>query len=281
MEENRDTFQNEIEIDYQIDGKEERGNLLNKCWSSLSQSCIGRVIRRFIPLILAVWHQVDIGLDVNQSITYYQMSYDNNSLYQSWAQKHKNETNETIQHTVSSGYFYVAIIVWIFPPGIIALFLLNSYRFCLCSCKNMISDWICPFPILLIKIILLPVGTILIFLFIYLIFPFLLLLFAICKLIVGEKFIENCNCCNFSEFIFQNMAFVEILGESLPQFMLNVVFICNNYEYLLANDLYLRFPVPVSIISCVFSLGSLLMGFNSFYQNFKNMNSRAFKRICC
>ena len=211
MEENRDTFQNEIEIDYQIDRKEEKGNLLNKCWSSLSQSCIDRVIRRFIPLILAVWHQVDIGLDVNQSITYYQMSYDNNSLYQSRAKKHKNETNETIQHTVSSGYFYVAIIVWIFPPGIIALFLLNSYRFCLCSCKNMIYDWICPFPILLVKIIILPVGTILIFLFIYLIFPFLLLLFAICKFIVGEKFSENCNCCNVSEFIFQNMAFVLML----------------------------------------------------------------------
>ena len=96
MEENRDTFQNEIDIGYQIDRKEEKGNVLNNSWSSLSKSCLARVIRRFIPLILAVWHQVDIGLDVNQSITYYQMSYDNNSLYQSWAQKHKNETNETM-----------------------------------------------------------------------------------------------------------------------------------------------------------------------------------------
>ena len=209
------------------------------------------------------------------------MSYDKNSLYQLWAQKHKNETNETIQHSVSSGYFYVAIIVWILPPGIISLFLFKAYRFCLCSCKNMISDWICPFPILLIKIILLPVDTIIIFLFLYFIFPFLLLFFAICKSIAGEKFSENCNCCAISEFIFQYMAFVEILGEALPQFLLNVVFICNNYEYLLANDLYLRFPVPISIVSCVFSLGSLLMGFNSFYQNVKQMNSRDFKRVCC
>ena len=50
MEENRDTFQNDIEIDYQNDRKEEKSNLLNKCWSSLSQSCIGRVIRRFIAI---------------------------------------------------------------------------------------------------------------------------------------------------------------------------------------------------------------------------------------
>ena len=206
------------------------------------------------------------------------MSYDENSEYQLWALKYQNNTKETSQ-SVSSGYFYVALIVWILPPFIFTSFLINSYRFCLCSCKNQMTNLIC--PILSVKTILLPIGTIVIFLLFYLIFPFLLLLYSICKVILGEKSMEN-NCCfDTPEFILQNMIFVETVGEALPQFILNVVFICNNYEYLLANDVYFGIPLPISIISSVFSLGSLIIGFINYYQNMIILRSKAFKRFCC
>ena len=55
--------------------------------------------------------------------------------------------------------------------------------------------------------------------------------------------------------------FVEILGEALPQLILNVVFIANNFPYLMEQDIYFRIPVPVSVVSSVFSFGSLLYGF--------------------
>ena len=125
-------------------------------WKCLSQNCFARLIRRLLPLFLAIWHQVDIGLDANQSVTYYQMSYDENSEYQLWALKYQNNTKETSQG-VSSGYFYVALIVWILPPFIFTSFLINSYRFCLCACKNQMTNLIC--PILSVKTIILPIGS--------------------------------------------------------------------------------------------------------------------------
>ena len=64
---------------------------------------------------------------------------------------------------------------------------------------------------------------------------------------------------------------LDILGEALPQFILNVVYIANNYYYLLDDDLYFGIPIPISIISAVFSFGTLMMGFKMTYESIKKL----------
>ena len=62
----------------------------------------------------------------------------------------------------------------------------------------------------------------------------------------------------------------EKLGEAFPQFILTLVFASNNYPFLSEFDTYFGVPIPVSIISIVFSFGSLIMGVMSGYKSFVN-----------
>ena len=52
----------------------------------------------------------------------------------------------------------------------------------------------------------------------------------------------------------------ECVGEAVPQLILAVVYAANNYPYLLAHEDYLGIGIPVTIISCIFSAGSIVMG---------------------
>ena len=52
--------------------------------------------------------------------------------------------------------------------------------------------------------------------------------------------------------------------EAIPQIILSIVFLSNNYSFLLAFDTILG--IPLSLISCVFSGGSLMMGIYSSYK---------------
>ena len=65
----------------------------------------------------------------------------------------------------------------------------------------------------------------------------------------------------------------EILGEALPQFILTLVFASNNYPFLKDNDTYFGIPIPVSIISLVFSFGSLIIGVISGINAFLRMGN--------
>ena len=66
------------------------------------------------------------------------------------------------------------------------------------------------------------------------------------------------------------MKFLEIVGEALPQLIINIVFITNNYPYLNENDTYFGIPIPVSIVSAVFSVGSLIIGLKTGFTLLKN-----------
>merc|ERR1719370_2629009 len=52
----------------------------------------------------------------------------------------------------------------------------------------------------------------------------------------------------------------EHLGEALPQFSLTIVFLVNNYPFLLVFDTLFGIPIPISLMSSIFSFGSLCMG---------------------
>ena len=54
---------------------------------------------------------------------------------------------------------------------------------------------------------------------------------------------------------------IEQLGEASIQTIVSLIFITQNYEFISREDTFLGVPCPVSIISCVFSIVSLLIGF--------------------
>ena len=53
----------------------------------------------------------------------------------------------------------------------------------------------------------------------------------------------------------------EIVGEALPQFILGLVYLINNWEDVSENDKFFDDqPLPTSLLSLVFSLGTLVIG---------------------
>ena len=52
--------------------------------------------------------------------------------------------------------------------------------------------------------------------------------------------------------------------EAIPQLILSIVFLINNYPFLIAFDTTIG--IPLSLISCIFSGGSFMMGISSTYK---------------
>ena len=112
-----------------------------------------------------------------------------------------------------------------------------------------------------IIILLLPFTSVISFFVMTLYLPVSLFCTGARKLIEGDNYDENTE----DSWLPTNktLAFIklhEILGEALPQLILNIVFISNNYPYLIEHDIYFEIPVPMSIVSAVFSCGSILIG---------------------
>jgi hypothetical protein len=59
---------------------------------------------------------------------------------------------------------------------------------------------------------------------------------------------------------------MEQIGEASIQTIVSLVFLINNYESINKTDAFLGIPFPVSIISCVFSIVSLLFGISPFFK---------------
>ena len=53
----------------------------------------------------------------------------------------------------------------------------------------------------------------------------------------------------------------EVVGEAFPQLILNLVYIGNNFEFLMEHDkITPAQPLPTCVVSAVFSLGSVIIG---------------------
>ena len=230
-----------------------------------------KALKRIFPLANASWMIADMVLDFNQTITYYYLidGFNEGREYHDWALQYKEETNETRLQTISPGYFYTACVVWMIPP-VLGLFfrlfigdLIFPYVFHIPRITDIHGrkKWLMFYPLELITCIL----------FVYVILPFAALKNGVKHLLKGEvdeneELIATINP--------KNLPFVkvfEIIGEALPQFILTLVFACNNYPFLKDNDTYLGFPIPISIISLVFSFGSLIMGVITGYKSYKKM----------
>ena len=252
------------------------------CSNLLLQNSLIRLITRILPLFLALWHHVDIVLDVKQSIKYYQMAYGVDGPYQNWALQLQKTSNSTYLQTLSPYYFYVGMVVWILPSFLCAItFCIYNFggskdkfpgRYIMCCFNEKTSTYgPCLCSIILITIFVLPTGTVICLLVFYLVVPLALLWNAIHALIVGVNFDEEKTYgCLFPKKSLTFLKLLEVAGEALPQLILNITFILKNYPYLLENDIYFSVPVPISVISAVFSIGSLLIAITD---GLKAMNS--------
>ena len=66
--------------------------------------------------------EVDMGLDVRQTLIYYDHAFNPNGTYSQWALEFNKTTNGTME-TVHPGYFYTSIVVWVLPPFLFSAFL--------------------------------------------------------------------------------------------------------------------------------------------------------------
>ena len=222
----------------------------------------------------------DIALDINQTITFYQLhGFGGSGIYQKWAKEYQTKTNGTLQ-TVSSIYFYSACGVWVAPPFFLSpLFLLKFKTFTFVEViytlfKYQIDGRIFPKnPILLFLsyIVLFPIDLISCMLVIYIFIP-------LAALQNGLKCAWNGSVDAREKFAFEiesedlpGWKMFEYCGEAVPQFILTVGFAINNYPFLLRYDTYFDIPIPITMVSIVFSVGSLIIGFITGVPAFKQL----------
>ena len=72
-------------------------------------------------LLVLLWTQVDQGLQINQSITYYQHAFNNNYTIQYSKFQYSNTTNDIYSQRASPSYFYAIVVLWMGSPTLSAL----------------------------------------------------------------------------------------------------------------------------------------------------------------
>ena len=246
----------------------------SRCVELVTQSRVGKLLIRVIPLLTSLWMYVDMGLDVNQTITYYQFAFQENGSYHLWALKYRNETNSTYLQSVSSTYFYAAAAIWIGPPFLVSFFYLcndtdniDNYQYIFVKCLkfDFKERRACK---ILAFFICLPIATAVSAFASYLFYPIFAIYVSFRIAWAGKDYDDD-----VKEDAIEQVAFVkmtESVGEAVPQFILSLVFIANNYPYLLENDVYFGVHVPLSCISCIFSFGSMIMGLMNGFALFKH-----------
>ena len=60
--------------------------------------------------------------------------------------------------------------------------------------------------------------------------------------------------------------FLEYVGEALPQLIIALLFLINNYTFVYEQEKYLGINVPLTVISIIFSSGSLACGLYSVFR---------------
>ena len=74
-------------------------------------------------LLVLLWTQMDQGLQINQSITYYQHAFNNNYTIQYSKFQYSNTTNDIYSQRASPSYFYAIVVLWMGSPTLSALYI--------------------------------------------------------------------------------------------------------------------------------------------------------------
>ena len=247
------------------------------------------IFLRLLPLCKAIWMIIDIILDVRQAVKYREYAYDTNGTYERWAENHTDPlTNHT--ETVSKVYFKISISTFFLPPLLLVLFLvvvgitkesdaLDNFvtKTHLESGKksvlleNFDSEITKSFLVIVYIPILVVIDYLVWCFFCYIIFPLSALVVGV-YVVCGKEidlddraypFLKNIGIKNFSKKPDLMLLIFEHIGEALPQLILSVIFLVNNYPFLLAFDTLFGIPIPISLVSAIFSCGSLCMGIYS------------------
>ena len=261
------------------------GKCLSCCLIERTQRCLDwtretwpiKALRRVLPLLNAIWMIFDLGSDVNQTIFYYVLinGFNVDGVYRDWALIYKNKMGSDHLQEVSAGYFYSACAVWIIPP-VLATFIGFHHEFlsfpiifqALFRCNIDIDktriNWFIFYPLELTSCIL----------WIYIIIPYAAMKNGFKHLFNDKVDEEEDLILGINPKWLPNVKLIEIFGEALPQFILTAVFASNNLAFLLEFDSYYNIPIPGTIVSLIFSLGSIFIGFKSGYQPWSQSKSR-------
>ena len=231
-------------------------------------------IRRLVPLLQATWIQADVILDGRQTWTYYKHADPNNSDYSKWAEDYRERTNSTHAHTVSELYFVTGMVVWMLTPFLLALFALVSskrplYLFNVIfssTCKIELNGNNC---LKVIQILItLPIQIISAGIIIFVAIPFASLKRSF-KILFKHEFQDNESFVTLDGFLMNSKLLplwkgFEFIGEAIPQLIIAIVFIANNYKFMQEHETLFGFKeFEVTLISMIFSIGSIAMGLYS------------------
>ena len=252
------------------------------------------MIMRLIRLVISLWMHVDVALDIRQTYIYYGHSFNPDGIYNAWALNY-TKSNGNYTESVSAGYFYSAMCTWIAPPLFVCmLFFLTEVcedEFDPFGVTNDVvlhpilkfQNFICiqnfqlkPFfkskclNVLLYPFFYFPVEMISGSIFVYIIIPYVSLRSALTiawkgKIDPEEELLED-----FPAKLVPFFKLFENLGEAVPQFIITMVFLLNNMDYIYKFD-QTFFSIPITIISLVFSAGSIVMGLYTCITSCKNI----------
>ena len=149
---------------------------------------------------------------------------------------------------------------------------------------NYLSIWVsktyipeinnCYFRALLV-VLLFPIDIICAFFVIYILIPWASFKVAF-KVLMRDEFSDISNLVDIESFRLGSNLLpfwkgFEFLGEALPQLVLAVVFMANNYDFAIESETFIGLKeFEVTLISIFFSFGSLLMGLYSAISSYKS-----------
>ena len=234
------------------------------------------MIFRILPFLLAIWEHADVILDIVQANKYKRLSATGSIM------------EDGTTYSISHNYFLLSVTSFIFPVVLtFALILYNYKGFKVLELTlgddARYSKFIvtCFFVVAEITVGI-PTYLFLSAIFCYIVIPAILTRhgihtiakgqdedrpidwdpFQIISKLTGLKGILDLygfkdvrsNCLPL-------ISGIEQLGEASIQTILSLIFISNNYEFISKEDAFLGVPCPVSLLSLIFSIVSLLIGF--------------------
>jgi len=237
-------------------------------------SCIGYLFNRFFCFFSSCWMLADMVLDGRQTHIYYQHSFNPNGTYNTWAVEFNQTSNTTHLHSVSPAYFYTAVLVWFYPPLFYSVFF-----FVLTLCvnndfhpfynTNVLFVQFFSFGIkrpfnnnffnLLVYVFYFPIDFLISSIMIYILTPFMAIKTGALVALTGKDDPDRKITKAFRAETIPFFKLFENLGEAIPQAILTIVFICNNWDFILYDETSF-IPIPTSCISLIFSFGSIIIG---------------------
>jgi hypothetical protein len=237
---------------------------------------------RFLPMFVSVWTYVDVALDGVQTKQYYDYSISGikncgNGDISTDIEKNLTGKMNLNHHRISSNYFWFSVLslcLPIFMMNITSYSLFGIYsgyndpnKKALHNCKIFVSSK--PIIIRIIFLVLwVPLESFVRAMVIYyVILPFSALYLSIVIAFLGfsnSKELEDiakldcCGLCYWTLDLISIGRLYENIGEAVPQTALSMTFLVNYYHCpeLVTYNLF-GIEIPTSIVSIIFSLGSL------------------------